>query len=94
MKLSLLDDAKSDALEAIESFNQFAPELGEEFEHELFSCFDRIKRNPEHFAENENGFRSARLKRFQAVVSFKLHRSTIFVTRDLVNGRDNVGRGR
>ena len=62
--------------------------LGEEFEDELFACFDRIKRNPEHYAENENGFRMARLKRFQAVVSLKLHLEIIFVVRDLVNGRE------
>ena len=69
MKLSLLDDARTDAFHAIDSFNELAMGLGEEFEDELFACFDRIKRNPEHYAENENGFRMARLKRFQAVVS-------------------------
>ena len=88
MKLSLLDDARTDAFHAIDSFNELAIGLGEEFEDELFACFDRIKKNPEHYAENENGFRMARLKRFQAVVSFKLHLEIIFVVRVLVNGRE------
>ena len=88
MKLSLLRDAKIDAYEAIESFNQLSLGLGAKFEDELFACFDRIKKNPQHYAENENGFRAARLKRFNGVVSFRLWQNTIFVVRKLVNGRN------
>ena len=94
MKLSLLADARIDAFDAIDSFNMLATGLGDEFEDELFLCFRRIKTNPEHFAENEDGFRMARLKRFQAVVSFKLHEERIFVARILVNGREKpIGGG-
>jgi hypothetical protein len=89
MKLSLLADARIDAFDAIDSFNKLGAGLGEEFENELFACFGRIKNDPEHFAENRDGFRLARLKRFQAVVSFKLHEERIFVARILVNGREN-----
>ena len=60
MKLSLLPDAKTDALGSIESFNQLSPGLGDKFEDELFSCFDRIKEKPELYAENEDGFRASR----------------------------------
>ncbi len=90
MKLFLLADARIDAFDAIDSFNMLATGLGDEFEDELFACFGRIKTNPEHFAENEDGFRMARLKRFQAVVSFKLHEERIFVARILVNGREKL----
>jgi len=37
MNLSLLDDAKTDALEAVEAFNKLSLGLGERFENELFS---------------------------------------------------------
>jgi plasmid stabilization system protein ParE len=90
MKLSLLPDAKMDALESIVSFNQLSPGLGEQFEDELFACFDRIKGDPDHYAENEDGFRASRLSRFRAVVYFRLHENEIFVVRILVNGRSQV----
>ena len=94
MNLSLLRDAKIDAFDGIDSFNQLSPGLGDEFEDELFACFARIKSNPEHYAENVDGFRAARLKRFNAVVSFRLWENNIFVGRILVNGRcGNIGDG-
>ena len=88
MNLSLLDDARVDAFHAIDSFNRLSPGLGDKFEDELFACFARIKTSPDNYAENEDGFRMARLKRFQGVVSFRLHQDRIFVARILVNGRE------
>ena len=90
MKLSLLQDAKFDVFDGIESFNKLSPGLGDEFEDELFACFDRIKNNPEHYAEDEDGFRLARLRRFNAVVSFRLWKGSIFVGRVLINGRTEI----
>ncbi len=89
MNLSLLRDAKIDAFDGIESFNQLSPGLGDEFEDELFACFARIKSNPQHYAESKDGFRAARLKRFNAVVSFRLWEGNIFVARILINGRSD-----
>ena len=76
MKLSLLADARIDAFDAIDSFNMLATGLGDEFEDELFACFGRIKSNPEHFAQNEDGFRMARLKRFSGGCFVQIARRT------------------
>ena len=91
MNLKLLPDARIDVLEAINSFEQLSPRLGDRFEDDLFSCFNRIKQAPDLFAENSLGFRAAKLKRFQAVVYFQIHSDVVIVFRLCVNGRASEG---
>jgi len=74
-------------LESVESFDQVLLGLGDRFEDDLFSCFNRIKSDPDLFAVNPHGFRAAKLKRFQAVVYFQIQIDSIVIFRVCVNGR-------
>ena len=93
MKLVLLADAKVDVLESVDSFNALADGLGDRFEDDLFGCFSRIKAAPELFAANSKGFRACKLKRFHAVVYFRLEPDLLVVFRVCVNGRHAEGLG-
>ncbi len=91
MRLVLLPDARRDILDSIQSFDDLSIGLGGRFEDELFACFDRIKSNPDRYAENANGFRASKLNRFQAVVYFRAETNRLTVFRVCVNGRKSDG---
>jgi hypothetical protein len=87
MKLAFLANAKLDLLEGIEWFESISEGLGDQFEFEFFKCVDRIKNGPLNFTQNESGFRACRLKRFTAVVYFRVDGDRIVIVRLLVNGK-------
>lgn len=89
MKLALLANAKLDLLEGIEWFESILKGLGDQFEFEFFKCVDRIKNGPLSFAQNESGFRACRLKRFTAIVYFRIDGNRIVIVRLLVNGKQD-----
>lgn len=89
MKVLLLPEAKTDLLDGIDWFDRISPQLGDQFETEFYSGVDRVSDNPELFAENELGFRACRLKRFTAVLHFRVDGDSIVIVRLLVNGRED-----
>ena len=91
MKLVLLPDARLDILDSVRSFDELSSGLGDRFDDELFACFERIKADPERYAENGNGFRAIKLNKFQAVVYFLVDSTRLTVFRVCVNGRSSSG---
>jgi len=94
MNLFLLPGAKSDLLDGIDWLEDISKGLGDRFQDEFFNCLKRIENAPNHFAENNSGYRACRLKRFTAVTYFKIDGDTIVIVRLLVNGKqDNIVEG-
>jgi len=93
MNVVLLAEAKTDFLDGITWFESISPHLGDQFEFEFYSGINRISNNPEHFAVNELGFRACRLKKFTAVLHFRIDDEAVVIVRLLVNGREDRSLG-
>ena len=89
MKVLLLPEAETDLLDGIGWFEQVSLHLGDQFEAEFYAVVDRIAGNPKQFSENKLGFRACRLKRFTAVMHFRIDGDFVVVARLLVNGRED-----
>lgn len=63
-------------------------DLGDQFEAEFYNALERIKQSPQLFAVNSTGYRPCRLKRFTAVLYFRIDEDCIVVVGLFTSGED------
>jgi hypothetical protein len=84
----LTADTQRDLLRGIAWFEKISTGLGDQFELEFYRALDRIKSAPYLFAPNHTGYRPCRLKRFTAVVYFRIDEELIIVVGLFTSGED------
>jgi hypothetical protein len=88
MNAKLTPETKADLLRGIAWFDRILPGLGDQFESEFYDALARIKREPLLFAANHTGYRACRLKRFTAVLYFRIDGNVIIVVGLFTSGED------
>ena len=79
-----------DLLRGIAWFDRISLGLGEQFEAEFYRALQRIKDNPRLFPTNQIGYRACRLKRFTAVIYFRIDEDCIIVVGLFTSGEDET----
>lgn len=90
MNAKLTAETEADLLRGIEWFDRISLGLGDQFEYEFFDALDRIKREPDLFAANHTGYRPCRLKRFTAVIYFRIDGDVVVVVGLFTSGEDEA----
>lgn len=88
MKARLTRDTEMDLLHGIDWFDSIAIGLGDKFENEFYLALERVKENPEFFASDHTGYRPCRLKRFTAVLYFRIDEPFVVVVGLFTSGED------
>ena len=88
MKVRLTTQTEVDLLRGINWFDRISIGLGEMFEAEFYRALERVKDNPELFAADLTGYRPCRLKRFTAVLYFRIDEPFIVVVGLFTSGED------
>ena len=79
MNVKLTAETEADLLRGIAWFDRILPGLGDQFESEFYDALERIKQEPLLFAANHTDYRPCRLKRFTAVLYFRIDGDVIVV---------------
>ncbi len=90
MNAKLTAETEADLLRAIEWFDKISLGLGDQLESEFFNSLARIKQDPDLFAANQTGYRACRLKRFTAVLYFRIDGDLIVVVGLFTSGEDET----
>jgi hypothetical protein len=90
MNAKLTAATEADLLRGIKWFDRISPGLGNQFEFEFYGAFERIKQDPDLFAANHTGYRPCRLKRFTAVLYFRIDGNLIVVVGLFTSGEDET----
>lgn len=88
MKARLTAHTEGDLLRGIDWFDRISTGLGETFEAEFYRALERVKENPELFAADHTGYRPCRLKRFTAVLYFRIDEPFVVVVGLFTSGED------
>jgi hypothetical protein len=88
MKVRLTPHTENDLLRGIDWFDRISMGLGEQFEEEFYLALERVKENPEMFAADQTGYRPCRLKRFTAVLYFRVDEPCVVVIGLFTSGED------
>ena len=88
MKARLTAHTEADLLRGIDWFDRILTGLGEMFETEFYRALERVKANPELFAADHTGYRPCRLKRFTAVLYFRIDEPFVVVVGLFTSGED------
>jgi len=88
MKAKLSKHSKTDLLDGIDWFDGISVGLGDKFEAEFYFSLERVKANPSLFAPDHTGYRPCRLKRFTAVLYFRLDGDLLIVVGLFTSGQD------
>ena len=72
MDAILLPETVGDLLDGIKWFDSLRLGLGDEFEPEFYAALDRVKISPRSFAPDHTAYRACRLKRFTAVLYYRI----------------------
>jgi len=88
MNAKLTAETEADLLRAIEWFDSISPGLGDQFESEFYNALERIKQEPRLYAANDTGYRPCRLKRFTAVLYFRIDADALVVVGLFTSGED------
>ena len=90
MNAKLTADTEADLLRGIAWFDRISHGLGDQFESEFYNALERIKQDPDLFAANHTGYRPCRLKRFTAVLYFRIDCDLIVVVGLFTSGEDET----
>lgn len=88
MKARLTAQTEIDLLRGIDWFDRISIGLGESFAAEFYLALERVKENPELFAADHTGYRPCRLKRFSAVLYFRIDEPFVVVVGLFTSGED------
>jgi hypothetical protein len=88
MNAKLTAETVADLLRGIEWFDRISPGLGDQVESEFHNALERIKQEPHLFAANHTGYRPCRLKRFTAVLYFRIDGDALVVVGLFTSGED------
>ena len=90
MNAKLTAETEADLLRGIEWFDRISLGLGDQFEIEFYNALERIKQNPGLFAANHTSYRPCRLRRFTAVLYFRIDGTWIVVVGLFTSGEDET----
>jgi hypothetical protein len=88
MNAKLTAATLTDLLRGMNWFEKIAAGLGDQFEFEFYNALERVKQNPYLFALNHTGYRACRLKRFTAVLYFRIDGNLIVVVGLFTSGEN------
>lgn len=88
MKARLTAQTEIDLLRGIDWFDRISIGLGESFSAEFYLALERVKENPELFAADHTGYCPCRLKRFSAVLYFRIDEPFVVVVGLFTSGED------
>lgn len=88
MKARLTAQTEIDLLRGMDWFDCVSIGLGDKFEAEFYLALERIKENPGMFAAEHTGYRPCRLKRFTAVLYFRINEPFVVVVGLFTSGGD------
>ena len=88
MKARLTAQTEIDLLRGIDWFDRISVGLGEKFEAEFYLALERVKENPALFSADHTGYRPCRLKRFTAVLYFRIDEPFVVVVGLFTSGED------
>ena len=88
MNVKLTAATEADLLRGIGWFDKISHGLGDQFELEFYNAVERVKQSPDLFASNHTGFHPCRLKRFTAVLYFRIDGDLIVVVGLFTSGED------
>jgi len=88
MIAKLTAETEADLLRRIKWFDRISLGLGDQFKSEFYNVLERIKQDPNLFAANHSGYRPCRLKRFTAVLYFRIDVHLIVVVVLFRSGED------
>jgi hypothetical protein len=91
MKARLTVHTEADLLRGIDWFDRISIGLGEMFEAEFYRALERVKASPELFAADDAGYRPCRLKRFTAVLYFRIDEPFVVIVGLFTSGEDERG---
>ncbi len=90
MNAKLTAETEADLLRGMDWFDKISFGLGDQFESEFFNALERIKQDPDLFAANHTGYRPCRLKRFTAVIYFRIDGDLLVVVGLFTSGEDET----
>jgi len=94
MDVRYADEVFDDLRPSVDWLNTFKPGLGFELEEEFYASVAVVRGRPFSYAVDHTGFRPVRLRRFTAVLYFKIEESlvrdapAIVIVGLIVGGRD------
>ena len=88
MDVRFLPEVRDDLLSSMDWFDLRRDRLGDELETEFYAAVATVRARPLSFAADRTGYRPCRLKRFTAVLYFRIDDDLIVVAGLFVGGRD------
>ncbi len=79
MRIRFLEIAQIELDEAIEYYNQEAPELGEAFQTEVWKALDRIGKFPEAWSPCSKRTRRCQTRRFPYGIIYQIRKDEILI---------------
>jgi hypothetical protein len=87
MGVRYVDEVRDDLLLSIAWFDERKDGLGDEFEAEFYAAVSLVQKRPLSFAADHTGYRPCRLRRFTAVLYYRIESDIIVVMGLFVSGR-------
>lgn len=88
MDVRYADEVRDDLLSSMAWFDERRDGLGDELEAEFYAAVSVVQRRPYSFAADHTGYRPCRLRRFTAVLYYRIESEIIVVMGLFVGGRD------
>lgn len=88
MDVRYADEVRDDLLSSMAWFDDRQAGLGDELESEFYAAVSVVKNRPYSFAADHTGYRPCRLRRFTAVLYYRIESDIIVVMGLFVGGRD------
>jgi len=88
MDVRYADEVRDDLLVSIAWFDKRRDGLGDQLEAEFYEAVSVVQDRPYSFAADHTGYRPCRLRRFTAVLYYRIESDIIIVMGLFVGGRD------
>jgi len=88
MDVRYADEIRDDLLFSMGWMDECRQGLGDELETEFYSAVSIVRQRPFSFATDHTGYRPCRLRRFTAVLYYRIESDVIVVMGLFVGGRD------
>jgi hypothetical protein len=88
MDIRFADEIRDDLLVSMAWMDERRVGLGDELESEFYAAVSVVQDRPHSFAADHTGYRPCRLRRFTAVLYYRIETDVIVVMGLFVGGRD------
>jgi hypothetical protein len=88
MDVRYADEVRDDLLISMAWLDERRDGLGDELETEFYSAVSVVQDRPYSFSADHTGYRACRLRRFTAVLYYRIESEIIIVVGLFVGGRD------